>query len=683
MLTEIFYPCVDLAQIKELNFIIGDGQGFWTDLRGIADYEVEEPAPGVPALTIRHRHDRFCLISKICADPLRDVVLVDLQLQGEESLRPYALLSPRLGESAENHMARQLRATGFAALIAAQGGFELAMMAADAEGDDAVGAVNFGEIGQSDTWQDFARHGRMTWRKPKAGPGRLCLATALPKRATVAVGLGSTATAATTLARASLASPFATSWDRYCQLWQDYLARIAAVDAVEEELRPMLARSIMILKVSADHAFPGGRVASLSSPWGNRMHNRGGYHLVWPRDLVEAAGGLIALGLASEAREVLQYLIATQRPDGHWYQNQWITGASHWRGMQLDEAAFPVLLAGLLADRQMLDGVRVREMVRKALSFIARQGPLTEEDRWENKGGVSAFTLAVAISALIEGAQFLDEPACTFARELADEWNASIEEWTFQSGGTLAEQLGIPGYYVRLAPAEVAEGEHGLAAQPNEHRLGGAQSASEQLGIDFLQLVRYGLRRPDEPRVKATIKAVDALLKRETPSGPVWHRYTKDAYGEHADGSAFDGSGQGRGWPLLTGERGHYGLVAGEDPLPYLRAMVLMSGKGGLLPEQVWDNDPIPEHKLYPGKPTGSAMPLVWAHAEFIKLALSKSRREPVDRPPRVRDRYHGNIPRRRWVAWSFRLKRRSIPRGFPLRQHGPILGKVDATSSC
>jgi glucoamylase len=74
MVTEVFYPRVDLAQIKELNFIIADGQGSWVDLPGIPDYDVDGPEPGAPALTVRHRHDRFCLISKICSDPLRDVV---------------------------------------------------------------------------------------------------------------------------------------------------------------------------------------------------------------------------------------------------------------------------------------------------------------------------------------------------------------------------------------------------------------------------------------------------------------------------------------------------------------------------------------------------------------------------------------------------------------------------------
>lgn len=668
MLTEVFHPRLDLPQIKELNLIVSDGRGFWTDLRGSPDYEVEEPAPGVPALTIRHRHDRFSLISRICADPVRDVVLLDLELQGDEELGACALLTARLGNEPFRQSGWVLEAGGMVALVAEEAPYGLALMVADEDGRDGFGPVNIGIVGEGDTWRDFAENGRMSWRQRRAGPGYLCLAGALPRRCTLALGFDGSAVGASALARASLSQPFARSWNRCAGEWQRFIARIHASARVDGELRPMLARSAMVLKLAIDHTFPGGLVAAFGTPWGDSVHTSGGYHLVWPRDLVESAGALLALGLADEARHVLQYLIATQRPDGHWLQNQWITGEVYWTGIQLDEAALPVLLAGLLADRGALDGIHVADMVRRALGFIARSGPLTGEDRWEQDGGLNPFTLVAMVSALVEGAQFLDDQTRRFALELADEWNASIEQWTYKEGGALSGRLGIPGHYVRDAPDSAGGAGTGMDATVQIPHRQTAMPAGEQLSMDFLQVVRYGLRRADDPRVVATLKAVDALLKSDTPSGPVWRRYVDDAYGEQPDGSPFDGSGRGRGWPLLVGERGHYALLAGEDPLPYLQAMIRMSGKGGLLPEQVWDADPIPEKGLHPGKPTGSAMPLVWAHAEFVKLAVSRTMGEPVDRPPRVHARYRGRVPRRRWAAWSFRLKRTSIPSGLPLR---------------
>jgi len=176
--------------------------------------------------------------------------------------------------------------------------------------------------------------------------------------------------------------------------------------------------------------------------------------------------------------------------------------------------------------------------------------------------------------------------------------------------------------------------------------------ADEEVGTEFLQLVRFGLRSADDPLILASIRVADALLKTDTPCGPVWHRYNGDGYGEHDDGSAYDGTGRGRGWPLLSGERGHYKLAAGRDPLPYLEAMTAMASPGGMLPEQVWDAELIPSRRLVPGRPTGSAMPLVWAHAEFIKLLISRQLGHPVDRPHCVWRRYRGHRPIARHTFW-------------------------------
>lgn len=177
--------------------------------------------------------------------------------------------------------------------------------------------------------------------------------------------------------------------------------------------------------------------------------------------------------------------------------------------------------------------------------------------------------------------------------------------------------------------------------------------ADQQVATDFLQLVRFGLRDAHDPRIVDTIRVVDRMLAVDLPTGRSWHRFTGDGYGEHADGDPFDGTGIGRAWPLLTGERGHYALVAGDDPLPYLEWMAAMTGSAGLMPEQVWDAAEIAERGLYPGRPSGSAMPLVWAHAEFVKLATSIANGAPSDRPRAVFARYQGRKPDPDIVVWT------------------------------
>src|SRR6266446_1693549 len=301
-----------------------------------------------------------------------------------------------------------------------------------------------------------------------------------------------------------------------------------------------------------------------------------------------------------------------------------------------------------------LSGIEVEDMVRRALGFIARTGPATEQDRWEESTGINPFTLALCIAALVAGADLLPPPASDWALELADFWNSNIERWTSVTGTELAEQLGVSGYYVLVLPVQILERpEISHQVVPIHNRAeGGGFPGDELVGTEFLQLVRFGLRSTGDPLILDSIRVADALLKTDTPCGPVWHRYNGDGYGERDDGSPYDGTGRGRGWPLLTGERGHYELAAGRDPLPFLAAMTAMASPGGMLPEQVWDADPIPSRRLEPGRPTGSAMPLVWAHAEFIKLMVSRHLGHSVDRPRAVWRRYRGRRPTIRHAFW-------------------------------
>lgn len=665
IVTEVYYPRIDIPQIRDLGFIIADDRGFWVELRRLGAYEVSVPKPGVPAVTVIHRHPRFRFTLQICPSQRRDALLLRYRLEGDDNLRPYALLATRLGGDAESNRAFVERHNARTVLTAEQGPFGLALAASGNDGADAWRRCSAGFLESSDGWQDFNRNGRMTWEYDAAGPGAVSLMGELPGRATLALGLSTSKESAATLAVATLMEDFSAVWEAQCRAWETWIGRFRFPGS-SGAFRDMLAVSAMVLKVHQDRTYCGAAVASLSVPWGEYSESRGGYHLVWCRDLVESAGALLAMGALDDARDVLRYLIATQQEDGHWLQNQWLGGTPFWQGIQLDETAFPVLLASALRERSALDGIPVDDMVLRALRFIAREGPTTAQDRWEEDPGVNTFTLATAIAALVEGSTFLDGEAREFALLLADSWNARLEEWTYAKDTPLARRLGVGGYYIRTAPPDVlihdgTKAEHVLiknrAHDPD-------LPADEQIATDFLQLVRYGLRLPDDPFILDSLKAIDKLLKTETPSGPVWHRYNGDGYGEKDDGSAFDGTGRGRGWPLLTGERGHYALVAGDDPQSYLEAMAAMAGSAGLLPEQVWDSDPLPERRLEPGRPSGSAMPLVWTHGEFIKLCYSRELGYPVDRPVAAWRRYQGKRPEIACDLWGPRYRPRRVRSG-------------------
>jgi glucoamylase len=675
IINEVYWPRVDLPQIRDLGFIVADGKGFWAEVKRCGDYAFRSIVPGAAAFEVVHTDTGYNLRLRISPDPRRDVLAIETVLESTNpDLRVYALLAPRLGTAGIENRAIVGQHHGRTILWAESGPFALALAAADPKQQDAVGKGSAGYVGSSDGWQDFARNGAMTWSYPAAGPGNVALMAELPRHSVLALGFGSSREAAATLALSTIMQPFENLLQEQLSDWKAWHQRCGECRARPLDLPPELQEQFLVsttvLRAHLDKTYPGAMVASLSIPWGNSGNERGGYHLVWPRDLVECAGALLAFGGEAEARDTLQYLMATQNADGHWNQNQWLGGQSYWRGVQLDEAAFPVLLAAALADRDALAGIDVEDMVRRALGFVTGHGPSSDQDRWEETAGINAFTLAVCIAALVAGSAFLNSRAKQWALDIADFWNASIDGWLVVSGTELAREVGVPAYHIRMAPSSVLQ--NGSAALHERvplrnHATDVELTAAQQVGVDFLQLVRFGLRDAKEPLILDSIKVADRLLKVDTPAGSVWRRYNLDGYGEHEDGSAYDGTGVGRPWPLLAGERGHYELVAGRDPLSFLHTMAAMTSTGGMIPEQVWDEASIPSHHLSLGRPTGSAMPLVWAHAEFVKLIVSRALGEPFDRPQAVWSRYKGQRRSARCAFWWLHARIGSFPAGSAL----------------
>lgn len=632
IINEIYWPSAGLPQIRDLGFIIA-GRSGWHEVKRVNRYTISQPKPYVPLPRIVHDGEGYRLTLEVVPDPLRDVVLIDFRLEGADA-RLYVLLAPHLGGSGEHNNAR-----AGSHLVAWKD--EYALFAA---ADCGFSRTSAGYVGNSDGWQDFARNGRMSQSYVEARDGNVALMGELSGNAgTLAIGFGNTIEGAETLARSSLVEGVAPARARFTEDWERW-AEGLDIPAAPSAVRYEAYISAAVLRVHGGRTFPGAVVASLSIPWGNSSNSTGGYHLIWTRDAVEAGLALAAIGKVSSARHMLSYLAATQRQDGGWSQNYFPDGRPFWSGVQLDEVAFPILFAARLGEQGALDGLGgVVEMIRSAAAYIAQHGPGSPQDRWEENSGISPFTLAVEIVALVGAAKYLSAEEASYVLSLADYWNERIENWTYVEDGPLAAGCGIDGYYVRLAPP-AADG--GLRGRINlRNRNGHSLDAVALIGMEYLYLARLGLREARDRRIQNTLALTERLLKVQTPMGTAYHRYNDDGYGEHADGSPFDGEGIGRAWPLLAGERGHLDVLLGQDPLPHLEAMTRMTGPGGLIPEQVWDCSPIPERGLAPGRPSGSAMPLVWAHAEFLKLLWARQSGRPFELLASVEHRYHAQRP--------------------------------------
>jgi glucoamylase len=271
-----------------------------------------------------------------------------------------------------------------------------------------------------------------------------------------------------------------------------------------------------------------------------------------------------------------------------------------------------------------------------------------------------------------------DEATAKYLEEYADFLECHVESWTVTTHGTLLP--GVARHYLRILPERPdnpnpdEDPNHGNITIAN--RRPGARNvfpAKEVVDAGFLELVRHGVRRPDDPIIVDSLKVVDAVLKVDTPFGPCWRRYNHDGYGQRDDGGPFVGWGRGRAWPLLTGERGHYELAAGHDTKPFLRAMEGLASSTGLLPEQASDGPDQPQVHMYRGRPTGSAMPLMWAHAEYVKLLHSVRDGKVFDLIAEVAKRYlGGGADRQLFEVWKFTRQARSVRCGYVLRIQVP-----------
>lgn len=688
ILNEVYFPRVDQACTRDMGFVVTNGRDFFSEEKRHCTFENRPFEPGIPAycLTNTEISARYRIHKEVLSDPYRNVVLQKIRfepLQGQLSdYRLFALVSPHLANCGNGNTGWTGDYKGFPMFFASRDGTTLCFASSAPWRKMSVGFV-----GASDGWQDLSQHFEMEWEYSRAENGNIAFTGEVDLAAcdgefVLALGFGSIWTEAGQQARSTLLEDYEEVREHYVSQWRTWQSKLLNLD---EPLRQndLYRASTAVLRTHESKDFLGGIIASLSIPWGFNKGDEdlGGYHLIWPRDLVETAGALLAAGAVTDAVRVLRYLEATQEAEGNWAQNLWLDGRPYWSGIQMDETAFPILLVDLMR-REAAEALGKLErwwpMVRKAVSFILRNGPVTQQDRWEEDGGYSPFTLAAEISALLAGADIAEltgrREQAQIMRDAADAWNDNIERWVYAVDGDIAQQLGIGGYYVRIAPPSTdgaASPTQGFVPIKNRPPGEDGERAYHIISPDALALVRFGLRSPDDPRVLNTLRAIDALLAVELPQGPCWYRYNGDGYGEHRDGSPFDGTGIGRAWPLLAGERAHYAMAAGHrDEAEALLTVMENStaGQSRLLPEQVWDSADIPALELFRGKPSGSACPLVWAHSEYIKLRRSIRDGKIFDQPPQTVQRYLKEKHIRQIFGWRFNNKTRSIPRNKTLR---------------
>ncbi len=664
ILTEVFYPTVDVANTKDIRFLVTDSKTFFDEegvhTRPEIEY-IDDKAPGY-IITNTALSGAYAITKRVITDPSANSVVINASfkaLKGKQSdYRLFLLFAPHIKNRGYENSGRCATYGGRSYLIAWREDIAAALT---------CGApflnMSAGFSGASDGWHDLNDNYEMDWRFERAENGNIALTAELPaqEELNIVLSFGRDDVEAVLEAEKTLGRKYSSMEREFVRGWKKYLGGLTSLGKYSERGKSLFPVSAMVLKAHEDKTRRGGVIASLSVPWGPAKGDKDpmGYHLVWPRDLVKAATAFMAMGDDETPLDILKFLQSTQNEDGSWPQNMRLDGTPYWPTVQLDEVALPIMLAWRL--KQM--GAAGREfypMVRKAASYIVKHGPVTEQERWEENTGFSPSTLAAEVSALVCAGHWAremkDKADSDYLFSTADYWASCTEEWTFSECDCIGE--GIPGHYLRIVqqmPEALSPAEqvcHNLVFNRNRpqdvpHHQGDLVDAG------FLDLVRYGVRAADDPHITSSLGVVDKMIRFDRDGKIAFYRFNGDGFGEKEDGSPFDGSGVGRPWPLITGERAMYEMLAGRDGGAYLSSMESFANEGLMFPEQIWDGKDDPGKNLFTGRGTGSATPLMWAHAEYIKLLRTLKDGEGCDVIKEVRQRYIEQKKEISMTAWK------------------------------
>jgi glucoamylase len=649
VLTEVYFPDLGTPSVRDLEFVVSDGSTFAERERDATEHAIE--LVDRRSLTYRQVNTatsgRYRITKTYVTNPRGAALLVDVRFESltGEPYQLYVLYDPSLSNGGMDDTGRSRGRR---------------LLASDAESasvlrtSPALTRTSNGYLGTSDGWTDLRDDFRMDWTYRTAPDGNVVQTgrtglTGLPgsRHLTLALGFGRSTKGAQRAAGTALAPGFGRISARYAAGWHRYLASLKRAPRSAAGHRTTYDVSLMTLAAHEDKTFRGGFIASPSMPWvwGTGLENpSGAYHLVWSRDLYQIATALLAAGDRAAARHALTYLFRRQqKPDGCFPQNTEVDGTEHWTNLQLDQVAFPIVLAWQLGRR---DRRTYREHIRPAAECILANGPATPQERWENQGGYSPATIAAEIAGLVCAADIArragDRSAAARYRRTADEWQRKVEDWTVTTNGPLAPHP----YYLRIT-------KDGNPNAGTTYSIGdGGPSAIDQRRVvdtSYLELVRLGVKPADDQTVVQSLAVVDRELGVDTPSGLFWHRFNFDGYGETREGGPWDLSPPdtfrtiGRIWPIFAGERGEYELAAGSSAGAPLDAVANAGNDGYMIPEQVWDENPPSGQPGFPrGEGTFSATPLAWSHAQFVRLAWSIDAGRPVERPSIVACRYAG-----------------------------------------
>ncbi|WP_087655518.1 glycoside hydrolase family 15 protein [Caballeronia terrestris] len=700
IVSEVYYPVLDTTESVDLQFLVGDAGSASVDEEKLQSYKAAQTDSRTMSwqVTTGNSAHNWAIDKTVYSDPRRHSLIERVTFHALNGTRLsdhnlYLLFKPHLDNSGSGNTAwTATAANGWTMLVGHRNARYSALAVSlpwKVQGGTMM--VSNGFVAQSDGWTDLLGSAvpdrKMDWTYSSATGGNVAqmgwLDTGDANSSSISFNVvlsfdSASANGAMQTASGTLGDDLDSLRSQYDTAWHTYTAGLSTQGGSADDEYYLAA---MTLKTMQDKS-NGAMIAGIGTPWGETQGegNIGGYHLVWSRDLFKFANALITAGDTATPATVVHYLFDTQQQKtdcgkaeydadgcsqgfsrtGRFPQNSWVSGWPYWQGTQMDEQAMPILLAWRLGP-----GVynALWPQIRLTADYILGTGPWTYQDRWEENAGYSPSTIAAEVAGLVAAARIAGENG-DVARagkylSAADYWQQNVTRWTFTSNGF----YGSGRYYVRINPASMGRSGSGPrvfepASYPDSGQnylvKNGGGTRDERAVVDggFLELVRMGVKRADDPTIVSTLAVYDAVLATTIKdANQAWFRYNFDGYGEHNDGSNFDGTGVGRAWPIFTAERGMYSIArsgTGSSGAPYLEAIRTYATPEGFIPEQIWTKTTtLPDNwqvvtptGVTVGAPTGSMAPLNWAMGEYISLLASIRAGRVVDIPVIVCARY-------------------------------------------
>jgi glucoamylase len=636
-LENVFYPEMDTPSTFGLQYIVTDGSTF-------ADTEVTNTTHTISLVNATAlvwqqvntaTNGDFKITKTYIADPSRSVVLVQTTFDNLTStpLLLYADYLPQL----DNDGMGNTGATSGADLVSQNGTVASALDASTGFTQTTSGYAGTASDGSA----QLASSDKLTSTYSAASTaghivqvGQIPVASTGATTFTLALGFDSTESAAVTDAAASLTTGFTSLESSFESGWHTWIAGLNAPPASvtgSAQLKQQYYVSLMEVKADEDKTYTGGFVAAPTDPWGTSTsaNTAGdhGYHVVWTRDEYEMASALLAAGDSTDANAALQYIFTyEEESSGAVKQNSFLNGTAVFGSLQMDEVADPITLAWQLGATNATDWSHVELLA----NYLVANGPYTPEERWEEIGGYSPSTMAAEIAGLVCAASIAADNGAT---GLAATYQATAQSWASQLDNlayTTTGPYGSGSYFLRVTQ----DGDPNSGASITIANGGGTHDDRTVVDAGFLELVRLGVKAATSPDITSSLPVVDSELEVSTPEGPIWHRYNFDGYGETASGGDYTGTGVGNPWPVLSGERGEYDVADGNltGAQSLLTTMAGAANSGYQIPEQVWGGSTGTGGFTF-GQPDNSSTPLMWAMAQYVRLATDISAGKDVDTP--------------------------------------------------